>query len=140
LRKDVGEQHGEVYGINLVYSGNFFANVEVDQYDTARVTMGINPFDFSWLLEPGEAFQTPEAVMFYSGEGLGGMSRIYHKLYRSRLCRGEHRGKERPVLVNNWEGTYFDFTADKIEQIAAKGSEIGVELLVLDDLLYLLLQ
>lgn len=133
LRKDAGEQHGEVYGINLVYSGNFFANVEVDQYDTARVTMGINPFDFSWLLETGEAFQTPEAVMVYSGEGLGGMSRIYHKLYRSRLCRGEHRGKERPVLVNNWEGTYFDFTADKIEQIAAKGSEIGVELLVLDD-------
>ena len=133
LRKDAGEQYGEVYGINLVYSGNFFANVEVDQYNTARVTMGINPFDFSWLLEPGEAFQTPEAVMVYSGEGLGGMSRIYHKLYRSRLCRGEHRDKERPVLVNNWEGTYFDFTADKIEQIAAKGSEIGVELLVLDD-------
>jgi len=133
LRKDVGEQYGDVYGINLVYSGNFFANVEVDQYDTARVTMGINPFDFSWLLEPGEAFQTPEAVMVYSGEGLGGMSRVYHKLYRTRLCRGEQRDMERPMLVNNWEGTYFDFTADKIEQIAAKGSEIGVELLVLDD-------
>jgi alpha-galactosidase len=133
LRKDASEQHGEVYGFNLVYSGNFAANVEVDQYDTARVTMGINPFDFSWLLEPDEAFQTPEVVMVYSNEGLGGMSRIYHSLYRSRLCRGEYRDKERPVLVNNWEGTYFDFTADKIEQIAAKGKEIGVELLVLDD-------
>ena len=133
LRSGANEQTGEVYGFNLVYSGNFIANVEVDQYDTARVTMGINPFDFSWLLEPGEAFQTPEAVMVYSDEGLGGMSRIYHRLYRSRLCRGEYRDKERPVLVNNWEGTYFNFTADKIEQIAAKGKEIGIELLVLDD-------
>jgi len=133
MRKDASEHAGEVYGFNLVYSGNFIANVEVDQYDTTRVIMGINPFDFSWLLEPGEAFQTPEAVMVYSDEGLGGMSRIYHRLYRSRLCRGEYRDKERPVLVNNWEGTYFDFTADKIEQIAAKGSELGIELLVLDD-------
>ncbi|WP_199621209.1 alpha-galactosidase [Paenibacillus alkalitolerans] len=133
MRKEAGEQAGEVYGFSLVYSGNFIANVEVDQYDTTRVVMGINPFDFSWLLEPGEAFQTPEAVMVYSDEGLGGMSRIYHRLYRSRLCRGEYRDKERPVLVNNWEGTYFNFTADKIEQIAAKGSELGIELLVLDD-------
>ncbi|MBD0382538.1 alpha-galactosidase [Paenibacillus sedimenti] len=133
LRNGCDEQQGEVYGFNLVYSGNFLANMEVDQYDTTRVTMGINPFDFSWLLEPGEAFQTPETVMVYSDQGLGGMSRIYHSLYRSRLCRGEYRDKVRPILVNNWEGTYFDFTAEKIEQIAAKGSELGIELLVLDD-------
>lgn len=133
LRGDANEHQGEVYGFSLVYSGNFAASVEVDQYATARVTMGMNPFDFSWLLEPGEAFQTPEAVMVYSNEGLGGMSRIYHRLYRSRLCRGEYRDKERPVLINNWEGTYFDFTADQIEQIAAKGKELGIELLVLDD-------
>jgi alpha-galactosidase len=133
LNKNAGEQQGEVYGFNLVYSGNFSANIEVDAYETTRVTMGINSFDFSWLLEPGEAFQAPEVVMVYSDEGIGGMSRIYHDLYRSRLCRGEYRDKIRPVLINNWEGTYFDFTADKIEQIASKGAELGIELFVLDD-------
>ncbi|KRE45867.1 alpha-galactosidase [Paenibacillus sp. Soil522] len=133
LRRGAGEDCGEIYGFNLVYSGNFLANVEVDQYDTTRVSIGINPFDFAWLLKPDESFQTPEAVMVYSDEGLGGMSRIYHRLYRSRLCRGEFRDKERPILINNWEATYFDFNADKIEQIAAKGKDLGIELFVLDD-------
>lgn len=133
LRRDACEDSGEVYGFSLVYSGNFLANVEVDQYDTTRVSIGINPFDFTWLLEPGEGFQTPEAVMVYSDEGLGGMSRTYHRLYRTRLCRGEFRDKERPILINNWEATYFDFNADKIEQIAVKGKDFGIELFVLDD-------
>lgn len=133
LRRDAGEQSGEVYGMNLVYSGNFCAGVEVDQYDTARIQLGINPFDFSWQLESGESFQTPEAVMVYSDEGLGGMSRTYHRLYRSRLCRGNFRDKERPILINNWEATYFDFNADKIVSIAAKAQRLGMELFVLDD-------
>jgi alpha-galactosidase len=133
LSKNASEEEGEVYGFNLVYSGNFLAQVEVDQFKTARVTMGINPFDFSWLLTPGDSFQTPEAVMVYSSEGIGGMSRTYHKLYRTRLCRGRYKEKERPVLVNNWEGTYFDFTAEKIEEIARAGSDLGIELFVLDD-------
>ncbi|MCD3290020.1 alpha-galactosidase, partial [Clostridium botulinum C/D] len=88
LRKDTDEDHGEVYGFNLVYSGNFIAQAEVDQFKTCRLSMGINPFDFSWLLEPKEEFQTPEVVIVYSDEGLGKMSRTYHKLYRTRLCRG----------------------------------------------------
>ncbi|WNS41047.1 alpha-galactosidase [Paenibacillus sp. MMS20-IR301] len=133
MRKGADESAGDVYGINLVYSGNFLANVEVDPYDTARVSMGINPFNFAWLLEPGESFQTPEAIMIYSSAGLGGMSRKYHRLYRSRLCRGKYRDEVRPVLVNNWEGTYFDFNAEKLEQIAVKGKELGIELFVLDD-------
>lgn len=133
VRKGADEDQGEVYGFSLVYSGNFLANVEVDQYRTTRVTMGLNPFDFSWLLKPGESFQTPEAVTVYSNEGLGGMSRTYHRLYRTRLARGEFRDKERPVLINNWEATYFDFDADKIESIARKGKELGIELFVLDD-------
>lgn len=133
LSKDASERHGEVYGFSLVYSGNFAAQAEVDPYRTTRVTMGINPFNFSWLLEPGQSFQTPEVVMVYSAEGLGGMSRTYHKLYRTRLCRGRFRDEPRPVLVNNWEATYFDFTADKIEQIAKAGQELGIELFVLDD-------
>jgi len=128
-----GEEHGEAYGFNLVYSGNFVAQAEVDQFRTARVSIGINPFDFEWRLEPGEAFQTPEAILVYSAEGIGGMSRAYHRLYRSRLCRGMHRDRERPVLVNNWEATYFQFDADKIESIARVGRDLGIELFVLDD-------
>ncbi|MCT1401965.1 alpha-galactosidase [Paenibacillus sp. p3-SID867] len=133
LSEGAGEEHGEVYGFSLVYSGSFSAQVEVDQYETARVTMGLNPFDFSWLLEPGQSFQTPEAVMVFSAEGLGGMSRRYHKMYRTRLSRGQFRDATRPVLVNNWEATYFNFNADKIEQIASAGRDLGIELFVLDD-------
>ncbi|AFC32614.1 alpha-galactosidase AgaN [Paenibacillus mucilaginosus 3016] len=133
LGKDTTEERGEAYGFNLVYSGSFLASAEVDQWYTTRVSLGINPFDFSWLLEPGAAFQTPEAVMVYSAEGLTGMSQTYHELYRTRLCRGEFRDKPRPVLINNWEATYFDFTAEKIEDIAKAGRELGIELFVLDD-------
>ncbi|RPK31264.1 alpha-galactosidase [Paenibacillus xylanexedens] len=127
------EDHGEVFAVNLVYSGNFHAEAEVDAFGVVRLGIGLNPFDFCWVLPPGESFQTPEAVLVYSNEGIGGMSRIYHRLYRNRLCRGVHRDKERPILVNNWEATYFNFTADKIEAIAEAGSQLGIELLVLDD-------
>ncbi|MEQ8154316.1 MAG: alpha-galactosidase [Clostridiaceae bacterium] len=133
LSKDATEDHGDAYGFSLVYSGNFLAQAEVDQYETTRVSIGINPFDFTWLLEQGESFQTPEAVLVYSSNGLGGMSRTYHKLYRTRLCRGKFRDKTRPVLVNNWEATYFDFNAEKIESIAKAGNDLGIELFVLDD-------
>lgn len=133
LRPNADEDQGDVFGFSLVYSGNFEAKAEVDQFDTTRVSLGINAFDFSWLLMPGESFQTPEAVMVYSSEGLGGMSRTYHKLYRTRLCRGIHRDQERPILVNNWEATYFNFNADKIEAIASTAAELGIELFVLDD-------
>ncbi|MCP3762366.1 alpha-galactosidase [Domibacillus sp. A3M-37] len=133
LRKNADEQHGDVYGFSFVYSGNFLAQAEVDPFDNTRVTMGINPFDFAWKLEAGESFQAPEVVMVYSHEGIGGMSRAYHDLYRTRLARGEFRDKERPILINNWEATYFNFDAEKIEAIAKAGSELGIELFVLDD-------
>lgn len=133
LRPNADEDQGDVFGFSLVYSGSFVAEAEVDQFATTRVSIGINPFDFSWLLAPGQSFQTPEAVLVYSSEGLGGMSRTYHKLYRTRLCRGVHRDKERPILVNNWEATYFQFNADKIESIAQTAGELGIELFVLDD-------
>lgn len=133
LRKDATEESGEVFGFSFVYSGNFLAQAEVDQYSSTRISLGINPFDFSWLLTPGESFQTPEAVLVYSYMGLGDMSRTYHNLYRTRLCRGEFRDKERPVLINNWEATYFDFNKEKIIEIAEVGKELGMELFVLDD-------
>ncbi|WP_336757808.1 alpha-galactosidase [Paenibacillus sp. USHLN196] len=133
VKKDTNEDHGEVYAFNLVYSGNFTAQVQVDPYRTTRVSIGINPFDFSWLLEPGETFQTPEVVMVYTASGLGDMSRIYHELYSQRLVRGTYRDTLRPILINNWEATYFDFTADQIEEIATEAKEVGIELFVLDD-------
>jgi alpha-galactosidase len=133
LGRDTTEDHGEVYGFSLVYSGNFLAQAEIDQYNTTRVSMGINPFGFSWLLAPMEIFQTPEVVMVYSSQGIGKMSRTYHSLYRSRLCRGKFRDAVRPVLVNNWEATYFNFNADKIVDIAKVGKDLGIELFVLDD-------
>ncbi|NYE07926.1 alpha-galactosidase [Bacillus niacini] len=132
-RKGTAEESGEVYGFNFVYSGNFLAQAEVDQFSNTRVTMGINPFDFSWKLDVGESFQAPEVVMVYSSEGLGDMSRTYHELYRTRLVRGAYRDRERPILVNNWEATYFNFNEEKILEIAKAGSELGIELFVLDD-------
>jgi alpha-galactosidase len=133
LRKNADENSGEVFGFSFVYSGSFLAQIEVEQFDIARVSMGLNPFNFSWNLESGSVFQTPEVVMVYSNEGLGGMSRTYHKLYRERLCRGEYRDKQRPILVNNWEATYFNFDSEKILNIAEDAKELGIELLVLDD-------
>lgn len=133
LSKDATEKKGEVYGFSLIYSGNFAAFVEVDQFDTTRVTMGINPFEFTWILDKGEIFQTPEVVMVYSSEGLGGMSRTYHRLYRKRLCRGEYRDKRRPILVNTWEAVYFNINEQKLMELAKEAKELGIELFVLDD-------
>ena len=127
------EDAGRCWGFSLLYSGNFVACAEEDQSCSCRVTMGINPTGFEWRLENGESFQTPEAALVYSGEGIGALSRRYHKLYRRNLCRGEWALKQRPVLINNWEATYFDFDDDKLVKIAEQASELGVEMLVVDD-------
>ena len=132
-RPETTEHQGEVYGVSLVYSGNFLAQVEVDHYDVTRLMMGINPFDFNWLLKSGDSFQTPEVVMVYSAEGLNNMSQTFHRLYRTRLARGKWRDRERPVLINNWEATYFDFDEKKIFELAKSSKQLGVELFVLDD-------
>ena len=132
-RPHTTEDQGEVYGFSLVYSGNFLAQAEVSTFDMTRVMLGINPEDFSWELNQGESFQTPEVVMVYSDRGLNKMSQAYHRLYRTRLMRGTWRDKARPILLNNWEATYFDFNEEKILKIAEKAKEAGVELFVLDD-------
>ncbi len=132
-REETTENQGEVYGFSFVYSGNFLAQVEVCSNDTSRVLMGIHPDNFEWVLQSGESFQTPEVVMVYSDKGLNKMSQTYHKLYSERLARGPWRGKERPVLINNWEATYMDFNEEKILQIAKTAKEAGIELFVLDD-------
>ncbi len=132
-KRNTDEDSGEVYAISLVYSGNFEAGADMDSYDTARLFAGINPFGFSYVLENGEQLQAPEAVLVYSNEGLGGMSRIFHKAYRERLARGKFRDIERYALINNWEATYFKFTEEKLLEIGRKAKEIGLDLLVLDD-------
>ncbi|MGY5240453.1 alpha-galactosidase [Clostridium tertium] len=130
---NANEDSGEVYGFNLIYSGNFLANVEVDMHNNSRAQIGINPFDFTWNLESGKEFQAPETIIVYSPNGLTGMSHIYHDLYRERLARGVFKDKERPILINNWEATYFDFNNEKIKEIAKESSKLGIELFVLDD-------
>ncbi len=132
-RPHTTEFTGEVFGFSFVYSGNFLGEVEVTPHDITRVIMGINPYNFKWPLNKGESFQTPEVVMVYSDTGLNGMSQTFHTLYSSRLARGTWRDKERPILINNWEATYFDFDEEKIIKIASKAKEAGVELFVLDD-------
>ena len=132
-RENTDEFQGQVYGFSLVYSGNFLAQTEVDNYDTARVLMGIHPNGFRWTLGKGESFQIPEMVMVYSEAGLNGMSQTFHKLYRTRLARGTWRDKVRPILINSWEAFYFDFDAPKLLGLADAAADLGMELFVLDD-------
>ena len=127
------QENGKVYAMHFVYSGNFLAETELCQFDNLRMTMGISPEEFSWLLEPGETFQAPEVVMTYSGNGLGQMTRSYHDFYRNHLIRSKFKYEKRPILINNWEATYFDFNTDKLLAIARQAKECGIEMLVMDD-------
>ena len=131
--RNTEETYGNCYGYALAYSGNFLFETEVDQVGHTRVAMGIHPYHFSWTLEQGESFETPEVIMAYSAEGFGKLSRIYHDAYRSNLIRSKYTEQPRPILVNNWEATYFDFDADKIYHIAEEAKNIGLDMFVLDD-------
>ena len=133
LSADATQDAGEVYGMHFVYSGNFLAQAELSQFDSIRMTMGIHPENFVWKLEQGESFAAPEVVMTYSSEGLSGMTHHYHDMYREHLIRGEYRDKKRPILINNWEATYFDFNTEKLLKIAEQASKLGIEMLVMDD-------
>lgn len=132
-RPEAKEDSGEVIGISLIYSGNFLGQAVVDTFGVTRAMIGIHPEGFSWSLKQGEEFQTPEAVLVYSDSGIGKMSRIFHWLYRKRLVRGYWRDRERPVVINNWEATFMDFTEEKILKFASTAQQLGVEMMVLDD-------
>ena len=133
LEKTATQTYGDVYGFHLIYSGNFRMMAEVNQFNSVRVIGGIEPEDFSWVLKSGEAFQAPEMILVYSSTGLGGMSRAYHDLYRNHLIRSPYKDKKRPILINNWEATYFDFNEEKLLDIAKEASKLGIEMLVMDD-------
>lgn len=128
-----GEDFGDAFGFNLVYSGNFSADIETDYLDCTRLVMGINPIDFTWVVEPGDEFQSPEVVMVYSDSGMGKMSRTFHDLYNNNLIRGEWKNKKRPLLINSWEGSGFDFDRETLVRYAKEAKKLGIELLVMDD-------
>lgn len=127
------ENQGEIYGFNFIYSGSFSMKTEVEQFGTTRVVIGLNPAVFKWNPEPDESFQTPEVAIVYSDDGINGMSQAFHQFYRENLIRGKYKEQLRPILVNNWEATYFDFNEQKIEELADCAKDLGIELLVLDD-------
>lgn len=127
------QTQGEVYAMNLVYSGNFVAQIEKSQFESLRATIGINPEDFCWKLEAGETFAAPEAVLTYSASGLGTMTRNFHDFYRNHMIRSKFAHTKRPILINNWEATYFDFDTEKLLSIAKRAAELGIEMLVMDD-------
>lgn len=127
------EDNGECIGAFFVYSGSFITQIEYDQLRQTRLVMGLNPDLFRWHLLPGEEFETPETVMTYSHSGFAKLSHNFHKVIRENICRSKYKLSERPVLINNWEATYFDFNSDKILKIAEQSAKLGVDMLVLDD-------
>lgn len=131
--KDIAQDYGKVYAFHFVYSGNFLAQIEKGQFDTIRVIMGIHPYGFDWKLESGETFVAPEVVMTFSDTGLGTMTRNLHDLYRNHLIRSPYKNRKRPILINNWEATYFDFNTEKLLDIAREAKKCGIEMLVMDD-------
>ena len=127
------EDYGRVYGFNLVYSGNHYGAVELSNQQLSRVQIGINPHCFEWTLGQGERFETPEAVMTFSGRGMSGLSAHFHDFVNSHIVRGEWKDRERPVLINNWEAHFFKFTEGKLLHLARRARKLGIELFVLDD-------
>ena len=132
-KQDANEEYGWCYGASFAYSGNFSIQAEVSQMDLTRLTVGIQDTQFEFHLEPGESFTAPEVILSFSENGLGQLSRNYHKAIRHNLCRGKYKTERRPVLINNWEATYFDFTPEKLVAIAKDAKELGIEMLVMDD-------
>ncbi len=132
-RPNTDDHAGDAYGFSFVYSGNFLGLAEGSTYGRLRILMGINPERFAWVLKPGETFETPEVVIAHTNAGLNDLSQTYHRLYNNNLVRGKWKNEPRPILNNNWEATFMDFTEDSILKIAAKAKEAGVELFVLDD-------
>lgn len=133
LNPNTDEFSGEVRAFHLIYSGNFQAQVEVEQYGSSRVQLGINAEGFSWKLSPGGSFDTPEAVMVYSNHGLNEMSHTFHTLYQQYLCPKSFRNQERPIVLNTWEANYFDISEEKSWKLAETAAQIGIEMFVLDD-------
>lgn len=133
LTPGTDQQKGRVYGMHFVYSGNFIGQAELTQFDSVRMVMGIHQEEFCWNLRAGESFQAPEVVLTFSSEGLGRMTRSLHDFYRHHMIRSPYKNKKRPILINNWEATYFEFDTEKLLAIAREAKKDGIEMLVMDD-------
>ena len=133
IGKRADEQHGRVYGFNLIYSGNHYSAIEASPSGTTRVMSGINPHCFKWVLSPRESFEAPQAIMTYSSQGINRMAQNMHSFVNNNIVRGSYKGKERPVVINNWEAMMFKFNRQKIISLADKAKKLGIEMLVLDD-------
>lgn len=133
VSKNITQNSGKAYGFHFVYSGNFLAQIEKNQQDNLRIVMGIHPENFSFRLNTGDVFEAPEVVMIYSSSGLGTMTHSLHDLYRNHLIRSPYLHCKRPILINNWEATYFDFDTEKLLEIATEAQKAGIEMLVMDD-------
>ena len=133
VSRETNQDSGEVYGFSFVYSGNFLAEVEGTQFHNTRFVMGINPENFEWKLQAHEEFTTPEVISVFSHEGIGSMTHTYHDFYRKHLIRSKYKDMKRPILINNWEATYFDFNTEKLLKIAEDAAKLGIEMLVMDD-------
>ena len=132
--REATEDYGKCYGFSLVYSGNFLAEAELDQYDQLRLVMGINPKQFVYEIKPGEQFEGPEVVMAFTEHGFTGLTHLYHDFYRTNLCRSKFVSEvQRPVLINSWEAAFMDFDDVKLVEIAKAAKNMGVDMLVMDD-------
>lgn len=127
------EEQGEIYTAQLVYSGNFTAFAETTALHTTRLGIGLNDEKFSWALAAQTSFQTPEALLSYTDKGFTGLTKDSQHFVRHHIARGKWAHQARPILINNWEATYFHFTEDKVLELARTAKEVGIELFVLDD-------
>ncbi|EGX89026.1 Glycoside hydrolase, family 36 [Cordyceps militaris CM01] len=127
------ESQGQAWGFSLVYTGSHSFEVEKGSEGLTRALVGVNPLSFSWPVAPGETFTSPEVVAVYSDQGLGGMSRKFHRLYRKHLIKSKFATETRPALLNSWEGLYFDYNETTIARLARQTAELGVRMFVLDD-------
>ncbi len=133
IKDKATEDHGGCYGFNLIYSGNHRERIEVSEYGKTRILCGLNPFGLAYPLAPGDRFYTPEAMLTYSHKGMNGVSHNCHRFITDHVIPPYFRGRKRPVLINNWEATYFDFNRRKLINLAKVAAGLGVELFVLDD-------
>ena len=131
--RDATETAGRAWSMSFVYSGGFLAEAERDQFEQTRAQMGLDDGLFSYPLEPGESLVAPEVLMTYSSAGLEKISHNLHRVIRRRVCRGPWRDAPRPVLVNSWEACYFDFTGDRLVELARRAADLGIDMLVMDD-------
>lgn len=132
-RHNTDEDIGEAYGFNLLYSGNFMQEVSVGKLGDTRLVSGIDDTGFSWTLSQGESLVSPEVIMTYSDEGLGGMSRNFHDHIRQSIIERKFAYQPRPIVINTWEASYFTVTEEKVLSLAAQAEACGIDTVVLDD-------